>query len=284
MQSSGRKSIVLGGGGIAGIAWEIGYLAGLEVQGLDVSQADLLVGTSAGATVAAQLTSGRSLHELWQRQIQPASSPAPESRAEADLGELARMLKQLSLPDTDRCALRRRFGALAAAAKTGLLPGERRQRMADRLLSHAWPNTELALVAVDVDSGQERVFNRDSAVPLVDAVAASAALPGTFPPALIGEHRYMDGCMRSMENADLALGCEHVLVLQAMRLPGVETLKEQVCLLEAQGAQVYVAQPDGASRAAIGGNPLEPKVCAATARAAYVQGRREARVARKVWC
>jgi NTE family protein len=66
------KALVLGGGGVAGIAWMTGVLAGLADAGQDVTGADLLVGTSAGATVAAQVGSGLPLDALFARQVDPA--------------------------------------------------------------------------------------------------------------------------------------------------------------------------------------------------------------------
>ena len=52
-----RAALVLGGGGSAGNAWLIGVIAGLFEAGLDVTEADLIIGTSAGSTAAAQITS-----------------------------------------------------------------------------------------------------------------------------------------------------------------------------------------------------------------------------------
>jgi NTE family protein len=66
------RALVLGGGGVAGIAWMTGLLAGLADAGQDVTGADLLVGTSAGAAVAAQVGSGLSLDALFARQTDPA--------------------------------------------------------------------------------------------------------------------------------------------------------------------------------------------------------------------
>lgn len=51
-------TLVLGGGGVTGIAWMTGVLRGLEEKGLNLEQFDKLIGTSAGATLAAQITSG----------------------------------------------------------------------------------------------------------------------------------------------------------------------------------------------------------------------------------
>ena len=66
-----KRALVLGGGGVAGIAWETGLLFGLAERGIDVLAADLVVGTSAGAAVAAQITSGEQLATLHDRHAFP---------------------------------------------------------------------------------------------------------------------------------------------------------------------------------------------------------------------
>ena len=69
---STRTGLVLGGGGVTGIAWEIGLLAGLRDGGADVSGADLVIGTSAGSVVGALLASGDDLDDLYAEQTEPA--------------------------------------------------------------------------------------------------------------------------------------------------------------------------------------------------------------------
>ncbi len=71
-----RTALVLGGGGITGIAWEVGVLAGLAEAGVDLTGADLVVGTSAGSVVGAQVTSGADLEMLFTA----SSSRPPASR------------------------------------------------------------------------------------------------------------------------------------------------------------------------------------------------------------
>src|ERR1700677_148088 len=78
------STLVLGGGGVAGIAWITGLLAGLADAGHDVTGVDLIVGTSAGSTVGAQLGSGVSLEELYARQTEP-DRQTPEIMADLDL-------------------------------------------------------------------------------------------------------------------------------------------------------------------------------------------------------
>jgi NTE family protein len=263
-------ALVLGGGGLAGIAWEIGLLAGLEEAGVTVRDADLVVGTSAGSTVAAQLASGLPLAELLARQVDPAKQ-TPEIAADIDMEKVGELFGLGQAP-TDRAALRRQVCRIALLAET-VDEAKRHAVIEARVPVDAWPSEQrLLLVAVDANTGEERVFDRDSGVSLVDAVAASCAVPAVWPPVTIGDTRYVDGGVRSGENADLAAGHEVVLVLQAMSMEGVDDLAEQVESLRSQGSTVLVVKPDEPVLAAMGANPLDPAVRTPTATAARRQG------------
>ncbi|MCS0605631.1 patatin-like phospholipase family protein [Streptomyces sp. LP11] len=269
------EALVLGGGGVGGIAWMTGLLAGLADAGRDVSGAGLLVGTSAGSTVAAQLGSGLDLAELYTRQVDPGAQAA-EITAEMDLEKFAAEIGAAvgsagSAPDV-RCAV----GRVALAART-VPEQERRAVIEARLPSHTWPERALKIVAVDAESGAPVVFDGASGVPLVDAVAASCAVPGVWPPVTIGGRRYVDGGVRSVANADLAAGAERVLVLVPMGevepFPSEVPLERAVADLRAAGAEVVLVAPDEASVAAIGDNALDPATRRPAAEAGRAQGR-----------
>jgi len=264
-------ALVLGGGGVAGIAWEIGLLAGLDKAGVALREAGLIVGTSAGSAVAAQLVSGLPLTELLARQVDPAKQ-APEIPAVVDPEKMAAIFGFDQENPPDRDALRAQIGRIALLTET-VSEAERREVIAARVPVDAWPEEqELLIVAVDANTGDERVFGRESGVSLIDAVAASCAVPGIWPPVTIGDTRYVDGGVRSAENADLATGEDVVLVLQAMELPGVLDLAEQVESLRAQGSTVLVVKPDEDVVAAMGVNPLDPTVRTPVALAGQRQG------------
>jgi NTE family protein len=264
-------ALVLGGGGIAGIAWEIGLLAGLDEAGPALRDADLVIGTSAGSAVAAQLVSGLPLAELLARQVDPAKQ-TPEIPASVDPEKMAAIFGYDQENPPDRDALRAQIGRIALLTET-VSEAARREVIAARVPVDAWPEEpELLIVAVDANTGDERVFGRESGVGLIDAVAASCAVPGIWPPVTIGDSRYVDGGVRSAENADLAIGEDVVLVLQAMELPGVTDLAEQVESLRAQGAAVLVVKPDEDVLAAMGANPLDPTVRTPVAQAGHKQG------------
>jgi NTE family protein len=268
-------ALVLGGGGVAGIAWMTGVLAGLADAGQGVTGADVIIGTSAGATVAAQVGSGLSLDELFARQAD-RDRWADEIFAQLDLARVgAEIGAYLAGADTFEEAMRR-IGAYALNAKT---PPEaaRRAVIKSRLPVHEWAERPIRLTAVDAKTGTFRVFDRESGVSLVDAVGASSAVPGVWPPVTIGAVRYMDGGVRSADNADLAAGASRVTVVSPLGwdspIPSPLPLREVVGQLREGGADVVVIVPDGPSVAAIGPNPLDPGTRTAAAEAGRAQGR-----------
>ena len=118
-----------------------------------------------------------------------------------------------------------------------------------------WPQQHLLIVAVDTETGEEYIMDQTSGVSLVDAVSASCAVPGIWPPVTIAGHRYMDGGVRSATNADLAHGSDRILILNPL---GANAnflgagLDAEVAALEREGSQVLVIAADAASTTAIG--------------------------------
>ncbi|CAN5611597.1 patatin-like phospholipase family protein [soil metagenome] len=247
------KALVLGGGGVTGIAWELGVIAGLAARGVDVASADLVVGTSAGATVAAQITTG-SLEELVQSQL---STTSTEIAADLDMDlmiEIFMLMADESISPDER---RARVGARALATETVPEP-LRRDVIVARLPSDRWPDRSVVLTAVDAASGEFTTFDAASGVGLVDAVAASCAVPGIWPPVTIGDRRYVDGGVRSSTNADLAAGHDRVLVLTPMAVGMTSGLDRQLERLRSGGSTVVVLSADDAALARIGDNVLDP--------------------------
>jgi NTE family protein len=269
------RTLVLGGGGVAGIAWMTGLLTGLAESGQDVTRTDLLIGTSAGATVAAQIGSGLALDELLRRQTDPALQ-AKEISVDLDMESFVAGFTSAVDGVTSAAELRRRTGEFALATET-VPEAERRAVIEARLPSHEWPSRRLLLVAVDAESGEPRKFDNDSGVDLVDAVAASCAVPGVWPPVSIDGRRYIDGGVRSIDNADYAAGAERIVIVVPLGteslLPVEKPFDEVVAELRAGGAEVVVIEPDEQSRAAIGTNPLDPATRVPAAEAGLAQGR-----------
>ena len=262
------KALVLGGGGITGIAWELGVVAGLAEYGLDLSAADVVVGTSAGSAVGAQLLSGSPVADLYAEQLR---DPTGERASAMSFGALARFLIAGAWPGDGRRA-RAYLGHAALKAHT-ISEAEFRLVFASTLRASAWPDRRLLITAVDAESGEPKVFDRDSGVELVDAVAASCAVPMVFPPMTVAGRRYVDGGVRSVANADLAVGCDRVVVLAPVdfALKRGARISRQLQRL-GDGVRTVVVSPDSAARKAIGTSVLSPANRAAAARAGREQG------------
>lgn len=271
-----ERALVLGGGGLAGIAWMTGLLYGLAEAGHDVTaDAELVVGTSAGSTVGAQLASGLPLSELYARQTDPALQ-SREIMPEIDFTEFGEQMGRFVAGASTPEEMLRAAGGFALAAKT-IPAAERRDVITGRLPSYEWPRTwTLRITAVDCESGELALFGRESGVPLVDAVAASCAVPGIWPPVTIGGRRYMDGGVRSLDNADLTAGAARIVVVSPFgmnpEVPSPMPLADAVAKLSEGGARVTVISPDEASEATFGTNPLDPASRAPAAEAGYAQG------------
>lgn len=277
-----RTALVLGGGGITGIAWEIGLIAGLAEAGVDLSTADLVVGTSAGSVVGAQLRSGTDVEQLYARQLEPAGA---ERVARLGRGTLARYGLAMLLARRDDAAFRRRIGELARrAADTGKTPpeDERRAAIASRLPDAQWPDRPLVVTAVDADSGEFTTFTRSSGVDLLAAVGASCAVPGVYPPVTIDGHRYMDGGMRSPANADLAADADRIVVIAPLPR-GMGPMTSVDAQVTGLVSRVAVVSPDQASLRAIGKNVLDPAAREPSARAGRAQAASVAARVAEVW-
>jgi NTE family protein len=274
-----RRALVLGGGGVTGIAWETGLLAGLAEAGIDLTSAEVVVGTSAGSVVGAQILSGRAIEDLYAVQLADATG---EIAATMGLSVMLRFAITLGWPGDEQRG-RARLGHAAMKART-VPESERRAVIEQRLPGRSWPERRLLITAVDAETGEARVFDRDSGVPLPDAVAASCAVPLVWPPITIDGRRYMDGGMRSGTNADLATGCDRVVVLApitfALRRSG--RIASQLGSLGSSVRSVVV-RPDAQARKAIGGNTLDPAHRAASARAGRAQAASVADAVASVW-
>jgi len=262
-----RKAVVLGGGGVTGVAWEIGLIHGLAELGVDLSTADLYVGTSAGSVVAAQVTSGTPLAELFARELADTSG---DRNASLDAGVLLRFVFSAVLPG-DRRRGRAWLGRAALRAKT-VPESERRAAIMTRVTRDEWPQTCLRIPAVVAETGEITVFDNGSGVSLIDAVAASCAVPLVWPPMTVNGVRYVDGGARSTANVDLAAGYGRVVVIA----PGTAAVRRmdrpaaQAAAL-GPGVRTAVVSPGKAALAAIGRNPLDPDHRADAAEAGRAQ-------------
>jgi NTE family protein len=271
--------VVLGGGGIFGVAWMAGIVMGLTDRGIDLTQARAYIGTSAGSIVGSQIAHGISPMQLFTRQIEPARQPTdvpPQNGG--GIGQLmAMMQRQWESPEVRTRAIA--DFALSAAANQA---PETEADIAGRLGIPAseWPARALSITAVDTATCELCVFNAQSGVGLIQAVAASCAVPGVRPPVRIQGRIYMDGGLwRNAENAHLARGNRSVLIVSPFgaRMTGrPQSLESDIEMLRRSGSQVALIAADEQALAAMGaGGPLDPSIRAAAAEAGRAQGHRE---------
>ena len=278
-----RRALVLAGGGIGGIAWETGVLRGIADEspatGRLLLDSEVLVGTSAGSAVAAQIGGGCPLEVLFDRQVAESSAEIDSGVDIDDITEI--FLTALGEPDDETPDKTRqqmqRIGAVALATETVPEP-VRRRVIAQRLPSHDWPDRVLRLTAIDVATGELVVFDRESGVGLVDAVAASCAVPGAWPPVTIGGRSYMDGGVASSVNLGVAGDCDVAVVLVPSGADAPAPFGDgPAAEIAAFPGPAFGVFADDDSLAAFGPNPLDPRCRIASAVAGREQGRREAK-------
>ena len=251
------------------MGWEIGLLRGLQHEDVDLTGADLLVGTSAGSVVSAQVACGVDLEAMFQRQLEPSSGEIPAS---AGLVFGLRLVWTMVTAGGDAQRYRAKLGGKAMRART-VPESERLAAISHRLESHEWPDRKLLITAVDASDGSFVVFDGDSDATLVEAVAASCAVPMVWPPVTIGGRRFIDGGMRSGANADLASGYDRVVIVAPIDRGGRISPGPgaQADGLRAEGAQVVVVTPDADAKEAIGRNVLDPARRGPASRAGHDQ-------------
>jgi NTE family protein len=265
--------LILAGGGYVGSSWETGLIVGMADAGLDVRDADLFVGTSSGARVALDLTSGGPLEAFYGRRTGPAGPPTDRPPA-IDWARIRTGVEEARQAAGGTTEKLRRYGALALAVAGGAGP-DRRKTVGSQLSLEAWPEQRVVIVAVNAETGERRAFDSASGIDLVDAVIATTASFGA-PPVLFEGHHYIDGGYYSSDNADLAIGYERVLILalrsppEAMRLVSIESGVEA---LRAAGAQVEVVHPDANTMAALA--PTGGQMHPASGKPAAIAGRRQ---------
>lgn len=294
------KALVLSGGGPVGIAWQTGLAAGLRRKGVDLSAADLVVGTSAGSAVGAQIALGRDMESALARYedaLRGADGPsaatastraaapgaAPSGAGGPSGGAMAKLMELMAkaaVSDAAPEAARAEIGRFALEAETG--PEERFVEAFRYLAGETWP-TQYRATAVDALSGEFMVWDGTRGEALDRAVASSCAVPGVFPPITINGRRYIDGGMRSGTNTDLAEGHQRVLVISLMtagRVPAGDPRMEryraraeaEAAVVEKAGGEIRVVGPDDEAAKVMGINLMDPSVSPAAARAGSLQG------------
>ena len=296
-----KKALVLGGGGPVGIAWESGLLTGFAEAGVDLSDADFILGTSAGSFVGAQLAMGAAPASLAAPFLAmddaapaalPGSAPTPQTAPAPSTVALLRAMEQARNSGKSPQGILADIGAFALAAETITEQAfiDSFGRALSRLAPDFWPERAYACTAVDAVDGSFHLWTRDSGVGLARAVASSCSVPGIFPPVTLKGRRYIDGGMRSGSNADQAAGYDHVVII-AIRA-GAEgplaerskrALDEEIRVLMGAGSTVEVLYPDAASITAFGPNMMDSRRRPAAAKAGYAQGLAGSKALASLW-
>ena len=275
-----RTALVLGGGGLTGTGWLIGMLAGLAEEGLNLCTADLVIGTSSGAIVGAQITSGVNLQELYERTIQLANNERalrlpPEQKSE---------LASLIVGSASKELARARVGRAAIHAQTIATTAELRASIEVRLTSFDWPEQHLLLTVVDAETGDFATFDCESRIGFVDAIVASCSLPFVYPPAVIDGRRWIDGFIRSPANIDLAEGYERIVALAPMGqgfAPGSGVEDQAAELRRKTKAKIAVVVSDLGLDTR--GDPLDPATLPEVTRAGKRQSKEVLNAISEVW-
>ena len=289
------RALVLGGGGLAGIAWEVGVLVGLAEGGVDLSLADRIVGTSAGSVVGALLTTGVDLAAVHEEHLAGEAAGSTGAPATLDMEALGRELAAAMDGARDAGEMRARLGAWALSADTPP-ESERRAIIDARLSVKEWPKADLRISAVDAETGELAVFTRDARAELVDAVAASCAVPGVWPPMTAGKRRYIDGGVASVvhvaraddDGFEVQGPADRVLVVAPLDPPAGGPFRSVTQEIEHRQeshpeTDAVAILADEASVGAFGTNVLDPSTMPASARAGRAQGRARADEVARRW-
>lgn len=283
-----KTALVLGGGGALGIAWETGVLGGLQRSGVDVTGADLLVGTSAGSVVASQIAQGHTLDELIARHME-AHPDGIEASMDFDVQNLMAIFQRwAALPEVTEAACAE-IGKMALASKA--VGEDQWVTSFAELIDPEWPDRNLLLTTVDAESGKFRAWSRADGIDIRRAVASSCAVPGMFPCVSQDGRRYQDGGVRSGTSADLAAGYDAVLIVAPIggaRPDGIDPLLGRISRAEAEalrttGAHVELVFPDAQAMEAIGPNRMDGTRRPVTAEAGLRQGADLARSLEAAW-
>jgi NTE family protein len=258
-----KRVLVLGGGGVIGVAWETGVVVGLNESGFDPRTVDAIVGTSAGAIVGAQLAAGR----LPAMPTSDRGGRQPVDPTKIDVQALTQVFRIWGQMEHTTIEQAAGIGKAARGVQRDA-EDEFVARMDTAAGVAEWPAMRLLIAAVDTESGERRIFDRRGNTPLPRAIAASASVPGLFPSVTIDGRLYMDGQVHSSTNADVLVELSPVQVLIAMPTNAVTArgigahaermLETEIALLHAVGSSVSLRTPSADDAERLGPNLMDP--------------------------
>ncbi len=248
------RGLVLGGGGIFFVAWQVAYLQGLTKRGVDVADADSVVGTSAGSVLASIVTA-RSL-KAFSRKVNMLSKMPAVMGMMAPTGDLGpsqqRALSAFTAAQDSNIETIRDIGFAALAARAAP-PGGMRRNVGVMLASRKWPAESLHISAADTYTGERLIISAHTGVAAARAAAASSSVPGLFSPQPVLDRKCMDGGVSgSGTHCDVVAGAKRVLIISlgaSMPMPQATmtiqpgNLDYEIEALAAQGSESLLRGP-----------------------------------------
>ena len=283
-----QRALVLGAGGQAGIAWEVGLSAGLAAEGVDFALAEFILGTSAGSFVGAQLATGIDPQALARVHLAVARDPARKRPLEP-LGNTDHLVEYMAKRPADSApspSSMAELGRIALAADT--IPEEQFVALFAGMFGPAGTWSErFACCTVGARDGAFKVWSKTDDVAIGRAVAASCSVPGLHPPVTIKGSQWMDGGVRSWTNAECVAGYGRVLVVAVVKTDMLGHMtamlaRERVAIEQANGT-VALIKPNEQCVELFGDNLMLVSRVADLVEAGIAQGRAEAARVRAFW-
>ena len=266
-----ERALVLGGGGITGIAWESGVLAALIENGMNISQIGKIFGTSAGAFVGAVLSNNQDM-KAYYHYLNENKDPNEQTKLKKEVYEMWRQAYIQGGNNQENIG--RLLGEMIDQVQPVISMKERKKAIAKRLNDSKW-TSQLVITAINARTGQLETINQQIGMDLIDSVAASEAVPGLWPHVTMNGKDYIDGGMVSSTNACLAKDFKQILIIAPLtqkigKLPNV--FDDEITL--SNTSDVYTITPDEFSKSIIGDNIYDASVIIEVGNAGYEQGKR----------
>jgi NTE family protein len=274
------RAVVLGGGGVTRMAWEIGIITALLQEDIDLTEADVIIGISAGSFVGSALASGYDMRKLYDSQLFPNTS---EVNVSVNSEILKLWTEAFICGKDDKKKIGKMLGDIAKKYPSKISRKNHQNVVESRMVTNLWP-AKLKVTALDAETGDLHVFDLASGITLIDAVSASGAVPGIWPFITFDGRDWVDGGMVSSTNAHLAEGYDKVVILSPMpkKYGIVPSVKEEVIEMQKK-ADISLIVPDKNSILAIGENPYDPTHTTSSAKAGFNQGINEATAIYNTW-
>lgn len=275
-----EKALVLGGGGITGMAWEAGILAGLNENDVQFNHADVVLGTSAGSFIGSLLVNGYDMKSYYQYLAQHKDKN-DQAKLSKDL--YRRWVSAVIDGGEDEVKVAKLFGEIAKDVKPVITSSERQKAVKVRLKDSQW-QSQLKIAALDIETGQLKLFSQQDGISLMEAVTASGAVPGLWPTVEFKGHLYMDGGFVNSANAMAVKEAKHIVVIAPLtqKQGKLQSVREDVEDLE-KTQQVTLITPNEKCKEVIGNNIYDATNLEEIGRKGYEQGLKIAKHIDKVW-